>query len=103
VIIKYALTGFGTLSFSTTPVYRSTTTISATTNTASKVTFLANNKRIAGCIKVSTNNLVAVCNWKPAQHAYVVISIQIFPVDSNYDSGTQQAVAVFPLKRSGNR
>ncbi len=103
VMIKFALVSVASLSFTTAPVYRSATSITATTNTASKVTFLANGKRIPGCLKVATSNLVATCSWKPAVHAFVVISIQIFPIDSNYASTTQRATAVLPVKRSGNR
>ncbi len=103
VIIKYALTGFANLSFTNAPIYRASTSITATTNTASKVTFLANNKRIAGCIKVATVNLVATCSWKPSIHASIAISVQIFPTDSNYTSGTANATAVISTKRTGTR
>lgn len=103
VIIKYALRGFATLSFTSAPVYRSATSITATTNTASKVTFLANNKRIAGCIKVATVNLVATCNWKPSFHNSITISTQIYPNDSNYSNSSATASAVISSKRSGTR
>lgn len=103
VIIKYALRGFATLSFTNAPVYRSATSITAATNTASKVTFLANNKRIAGCIKVATVNLVATCNWRPSVHNSITISIQIYPNDSNYSSSSASASAVISSKRTGNR
>jgi hypothetical protein len=103
VIIKYALSGFAALSFTGTPVYKSSTTITATTNTASKVTFLANNKRIPGCIKVATINLVASCSWKPSVHSYITISIQINPNDSNYTSTSITGSTVLATKRTGTR
>lgn len=103
VIIKYALTGFASLSLTGTPMYKSATTITATTNTASKVTFLANNKRIPGCIKVATINLVATCTWKPSVHSYITISIQINPNDSNYASTSAIGTTVFAAKRTGTR
>lgn len=103
VIIKYALASFATISFTGTPVYKSATTITATTNTASKVTFLANNKRIPGCIKVATSNLVATCSWKPSVHSYITISIQINPNDSNYTSTSAIGTTVFATKRTGTR
>lgn len=103
VIIKYALRGYATLSFTNTPIYRSASAITATTNTASKVTFLANNKRIATCVKVTTVNLVATCNWKPSIHSAITISVQIFPTDANYSSSSASASAVISAKRTGNR
>lgn len=103
VIIKYALRGFAALSFTSTPIYRSATSISASTNTPSQVTFLANNKRIATCIKVTTVNLVATCNWKPSVHGSITISVQIYPTDANYTSSSASASAVISAKRTGNR
>lgn len=103
VIIKFALTGYATLAFTNTPIYRTATTITATTNTSSKVTFLANNKRIASCIKLSTSNLVATCSWKPAVRSAITISVEIFPIDSSYTSSSARATTVITTKRSGNR
>jgi hypothetical protein len=103
VIIRFALSGFATLSFTATPVYRSATTISATTNVASRVTFLANGKRIPSCIKVATNNLVATCNWRPSTRSFVTISVQIAPTDSNYASSSATATRVITVNRTGRR
>lgn len=103
VIIKYALAGIATLSFTGIPVYRSATSITAAANVSSKVTFLANGKRIAGCIKVSTSNLVATCNWKPSTHNSITISVQIIPTDSNYTPTSTTATPVFVSRRSGTR
>jgi hypothetical protein len=103
VIIRFALSGFATLSFTGTPVYRSATTITATANVASRVTFLANGKRIPGCIKVATNNLVATCSWKPSTRNFVTISAQIVPTDSNYTSSSAIAAPVITANRIGKR
>jgi hypothetical protein len=103
VIIRFALSGFATLSFTATPVYRSATTITATANVASRVTFLANGKRIAGCIKVATSNLVATCNWKPSTRNFITISVQIFPTDNNYASSSAVAAPVNTANRAGKR
>lgn len=103
VIIKYALKSVATLSLSSSPIYRISTSITATTNTASKVTFYANGKRIPGCIKVSTSNLIATCNWKPAVHASITISIDIVPIDTNFNSSSTFASTVVTRKRTGTR
>jgi hypothetical protein len=103
VIIRFALSGFATLSFTGTPVYRGATTITATANVASRVTFLANGKRISGCIKVATNNLAASCNWKPSTRNFITISVQIIPTDSNYTSSSAIAVPVFTGNRISKR
>ena len=86
VILKWALIGAAQLTFSGTPVYRATTVLTATTNTASKVTFFANNKKIGGCISITTSANVATCNWKPAIHGSVVLSLQVTPLDSGYSA-----------------
>jgi hypothetical protein len=103
VIIRFALSGVATLSFTATPVYRSATTITATANVESRITFLANGKRIAGCIKVATITLVATCNWKPSTRNFVTISIQIAPTDNNYTSSSAAAAPVNTANRTGKR
>lgn len=103
VILRYELRGFATITIASTPIFRTATSISVTSNTASRVTFLANNKRIPGCIRIATINLVATCSWKPSVRTPVVISTQIFPVDTNFANSTASAASVLPMKRTGNR
>ncbi len=103
VILKWALRGSASLTISTTPVFRTSTTLTATTNTASKVTFLANNKRIAGCISRTTSSNVATCNWKPSTRGTIILTLQITPIDTNYASARVEISPVFANKRSGNR
>lgn len=100
VIIRYALTGTATLSFSSSPIYRTSTAITASTNVAGRVTFFANNKRIPGCIKVLAVSLVATCNWKPSVKSNITISAQIYPTDSNYISASVISRTVTPSKRT---
>lgn len=73
-----------------TATYGSTTTLTANVAAPSKVTFFANNKRIANCIKVSTSgtspNISATCNWKPSQRGSVTVTAQSFPNDSSLSS-----------------
>ncbi len=103
IILKWALRTSASLTFSTTPTFRTSTTLTATTNTASRVTFLANNKRIPGCISRATSGNVATCTWKPSTRGNIVIALQITPTDSNYSSSRVEIAPVFANKRSGNR
>jgi len=103
VILKWALRGSASLTLSNAPSYRTSTTLTATTNTASKVTFLANNKRIPGCISRTTSSNVATCNWKPATRGTIVLTLQIAPIDTNYSSTRVDISPIFANKRSGNR
>ena len=83
--------------------YRTTSSITATTSVASKVTFYANGKRIPGCIQKSTVSLVATCDWKPSVHAQVSLSVQVFPVDTTYASSQAVTTSLIPSARSTKR
>lgn len=103
VIVRYALKGFATLSFTGTPTFRSLTTLTATVNTASKVTFYANDKKIPGCISVMTLSNIATCNWKPSTRGSITISLQVTPTDTNFTSLRQNLNTFFATARSGRR
>ena len=103
VIVRYALKGFVTLTYSGTPTFRSLTTLTATVNTASKVTFFANDKKIPGCLSLLTSANVATCYWKPSTRGSISISIQVTPIDTNYSSIRQNLSSFFALSRSGRR
>lgn len=105
VIIAYsAFPGeFGTLSGVS---YKTTKQISLTLLSAGKVTFLWNNKRIAGCIKVSTvssTSITATCNWKPSQRGYATITAIFYPTASPGTSSTLAAGTVHVANRTGAR
>jgi hypothetical protein len=103
VILKWALKGAALLSYSGTPTYRNSITLTANTNTPSKVTFFANNKRIAGCISIATSANSATCNWKPAFHGSIELSLQVAPIDANYFANRVRLAPFFTAKRAGNR
>jgi hypothetical protein len=103
VILKWALKGSAQITYSGVPSYRSTTVLTATTNTPSKVTFFENNKRITGCISIATSSNSATCNWKPASHGSITLSIQVTPTDSNYSANRISLAAIYSSKRAGNR
>ena len=85
--------------------YRTQVTLTATISTTGadgKVTFFANGKKIAGCIKVASTSLVASCNWKPAVRGAVTLSAIAYPSDSNYASGST-SLSVSIGRRAGLR
>jgi hypothetical protein len=64
--------------------YRQAKTISATTSVAGKITFKVNGALISGCRNLSVNSVnsyTASCNYKPALHGYVALSVTFDPSD----------------------
>ena len=103
VILKWALKGTVELVLSGSPIYRVATTLTATTNVAGKVTFYANNKKIAGCVGKSTSANSATCVWKPSQHSRIILSAQVNPTDSNYSSQRIYLSPILPSRRETPR
>lgn len=103
IIIKFAAKALGTLSYTGTPTYRTTTVITASTTMAAKVTFYANNKKIPGCVSKNTSANSASCNWKPSQRGTVAVSAQITPTDSNYQSTRTDSSRIFVVQRTNPR
>jgi hypothetical protein len=68
-------------------IFRSSTTLTAATSTTGKVTFIANGKRIPGCVSVQTvtntgvtpNTYSATCAWKPATRGAISLSATFTP------------------------
>jgi photosystem II stability/assembly factor-like uncharacterized protein len=96
---------FSSLALNAPAAFRSQRTLTATIATAGadgKVTFFANGKRIAGCIKVQTVSLVATCSWKATSRGAVTLSATAYPADTNFPSGST-SLSVTVTNRSGNR
>lgn len=79
------------LSFSSaasTAPYRTTTQLGVNTNLPGKTTFYQSNKKIAGCIGVSTvgsaDTFTATCNWKPSLHGSVSVKAIFTPTDLSF-------------------
>ncbi|CAB4739148.1 unannotated protein [freshwater metagenome] len=92
---------------SNTPTKRTLTSLTVSLNVAGKATFLANGKRIASCIKVSSSgvspNIIAACNWRPSVMGRNIISVQHFPTDNSYSNGTFQSSALLVVPRTTRR
>ena len=102
IILRYATPLFTTFTGVTTATYRQASSISVTTTVPAKVTFLANGKRIAGCISILTNNLVATCSWRPSVRGSVTVTAVTVPTNSALSQTTDRAVT-FIGKRTGTR
>lgn len=66
-----------------TNTYRTTGNITATASLDGFVTFLANGKRISGCIKVPTASLIAICSYKPATHGSIQLTGLLYALRSD--------------------
>lgn len=85
-------------------VYRSSNSISAVPNLSGRLTFLANNKRIAGCIALPATAWVArTCNYKPTNRGTVKISVILVPTDNSYATVTTQIGQYKVATRINNR
>lgn len=83
------------------PEFRKATTISYTTTTPGKVTFLEAGKTIAGCKNVSVTT-TASCSWKPSKRNAQVISARLVPTNGALSNHTSTA-SVFVLNRTSGR
>lgn len=88
-------------------VFRTTTTINVNVVLPSKITFSANGKRIAGCIKIPTSgvspNIVATCSWKPSTRGSVKLSATSFPNNQSFASGSSSTVNIVVSNRTGTK
>lgn len=95
-----------TLSANTSTTTRDTSVLTATSTAAGEVTFFANGKRIAGCIRVKTQtsglNNVATCNWKPSVRGSSTVTVQITP-STAFGPGSSQPINISVAGRSGRR
>jgi hypothetical protein len=94
------------ISFSTTPTYRSPVTITVNVSIAGKVMFKAKNVKISNCLKRSTSgsspNITATCVWKPSTRGATPITATLTPTNGSYSIGSLTNT-VFVLNRSGGR
>ena len=90
----------------TSTIYRTSIAVTATVNTAGKVTFYAMGKPVPNCRNISTTGagpITAVCNWKPALHGVNLITAKLVPTDTNYSTQTSAPFKVLTVPRGGTR
>jgi hypothetical protein len=87
-------------------IYRSTKQLTATSTVEGKVTFRANRESIPGCKNLALNtgnSFTRICNYKPAIHGAVVITVTFTPTDSNIDGVASVSSAYLVKARTGTR
>jgi hypothetical protein len=91
----------------TTATFRSSINISANLTLPSKVTFLANGKRITGCIKISSSgaspNIVAICSWKPTNRGSISLTAISYPTNQSFTGVSSTATNIVVGTRTGTR
>lgn len=78
----------------------------ATVSDLGKVTFYANEKRIAGCISIQATGSptkTATCNWKPTVSSRYQIYAGLTPTDTTIAASTSQVVSLLVQKRGNSR
>lgn len=83
------------------PIYRAATTITYSTTTPGKVTFLEAGRVITGCKNIAVTT-TATCSWRPARRNAITVSARLTPTNGALSAHTAQA-QVYILKRSGTR
>jgi hypothetical protein len=81
-------------------------TITATINYAGKVTFIANGKRIAGCInKASAGSgpITVTCSWRPSVRGPNALTFKVVPTAANNFSTTSASTSVMVGSRTNSR
>lgn len=83
------------------PIFRTATTISYSTTTPGKVTFLEAGRVITGCKNILVTS-TASCNWKPSRRNAIIVSARLTPANGALSVNTA-STSVYILKRSGSR
>jgi hypothetical protein len=87
-------------------VYRTIKNLTATSNTAGKMTFKANNAFIPGCRNLqatSGNSYTVTCPYRPSTRGFVILTVTFQPSNSGYVGSSASSGKLFILNRSGTR
>ncbi len=101
-----SFSSFALAGSATSTIYRTSIAVTATVNTAGKVTFYSMGKPVPNCRNISTTGagpVTAVCNWKPALHGVNLITAKLVPTDTNYSTQTSAPFKVLTVPRGGTR
>ena len=89
------------------PVLKSSpVAITATVNIPAKITFMANGKRIPGCIGITTPGSApysVACNWKPSSRGNVDVTFTMVPLDTSLSLAVASAGKITVANRSARR
>jgi hypothetical protein len=94
------------ITFSTTPTFRSPVTITVSVSVAGTVLFRAKGVKISNCVKRSTSGtsptITATCVWRPSTRGATPVTATITPTNGSYSVGSLTNT-VFISNRSGGR
>jgi hypothetical protein len=104
IIIHYSSGNALTFTYSVAqPVYRTMGTLTATSLTDGKVTFLERGKRIPNCINRPTNiSFAATCAWSPSTRGAITVTM-IFVANSGPASNVTSSANFIVARRTGTR
>lgn len=91
---------------SLTAIYRTSTDIKVTVNTAGKVTFYQSGKVISGCRNIATVgslSIYAICAWKPSNQTYVNLTSTFTPSASGFVTTSSEPLRILVIRRGGLR
>jgi hypothetical protein len=83
--------------------FRTVTPLTVNVDTASKVTYYANGKAIAGCRNVLSSAGTATCNWSPSVHGSYRIYAYVNPVSTSYVATTTSTIDIGVEVRTNKR
>jgi ABC-type Co2+ transport system permease subunit len=87
-------------------LYRQAKVLTATVNTAGRLTFRANKVVIAGCKNLLANSSTSfsrTCNYRPAVNGYVTLTVSFSPINSEYIASTTSTGLLFVSRRTNTR
>jgi hypothetical protein len=97
-VISIALTSGGKVA-----TFKASTSLKATVNVSSKITFFANSKVIPQCRNIPSSGGFAYCNWKPSQHGSQQIYARAVPTDGLTPTAASSPISVGVALRTNPR
>lgn len=83
--------------------FRTVTPLTVNVDSASRVTFYANGKAVAGCRNILSSAGTATCNWKPSVHGSYRIYAAANPVSTSYIAASTPTISVAVVARTNKR
>jgi hypothetical protein len=88
---------------SSTAVFRTSTSIRVSTNTAGRVDFYQYGKIIPNCRNIATSLNIATCSWKPMVQSYTNLTARFRPTAAGFQETLTEPLRIFVTKRTGLR
>jgi Putative flagellar system-associated repeat len=88
---------------SSTAVFRTSTSIRVSTNTAGRVDFYQSGKIIPNCRNIATSSNIASCSWKPMVQSYTYLTARFRPTGAGFQISQSEPLRIYVTKRNGLR